>query len=88
MPKKPQKKPQQKSNPSLPQAAVPWVEPFPEAVMKDDKGRLTDTVMVRAVPTQDIRVNGHLLKAGVETVLPCSIAHAHANALSGPIEKE
>lgn len=73
------------SNPSIDPAALPWVEPFPEALF-DDKGK--DTVMVRATPTRDIRINGHLLHAGRETTLPCSVAHAHADSLVSPDIKE
>lgn len=63
---------------------LPWVAPFPEAKL-DENG--IDMVHVRVIPTQDIRINGHLMAAGVERTIPCSIAHAHAAALSGPKEK-
>lgn len=70
-----------KGNPSL--QGVPWKEPYPEAEM-DDEG--VDKVIVRCIPTQDLRINGTVRHAGVETTMPCSVAHAHANALSSPKE--
>ena len=69
---------------SLNVAALPWKAPYPEAVLDEDTGM--DEVMVRAVPTADLRINGHLMPAGQEVTLPCSVAHAHAANLAAPKE--
>lgn len=60
---------------------VLWKEPYPAAVL-DATGK--DTVFVRVTPVQDLRIAGTVLKAGVETTMPCSMAHAHAHALRTP----
>lgn len=78
---KPKKEAAKKSNPSL--EGVPWKAPFPEAKLDKDG---VDLITVRAVPTQDLRINGTLKAAGVECLLPCSVAHAHAGALAAPKE--
>lgn len=58
-----------------------WVAPFP-APEFDAHG--ADKILVRALVVRDLSINGHLLRGGVETVLPCSVAHAHASALAAP----
>lgn len=72
-----------KSNPSI-SGIQAWAPPYPAS--KLDKDGKTEMVLVRAVPTRDIRVNGTLLPVGVEVTLPCNVAHANAASLTSPKE--